>query len=68
MLEDTNSLDGAHLQRQQLFKPLWENLFLPYANKDADQFAHSRSLISAFVIRYLDSIIPTFSLSEISSL
>ena len=37
----------------------WENLFLPYANnKGADQSAHSRSLLSVFVIRYLDSIIP----------
>ena len=42
---------------------------LPYANnKVADQPAHPRSLISAFVIRHLDSIIPVVSLSEISSL
>ena len=35
----------------------WENLFLPYANnKDADQPAHPRSLISVFIIRSLDSI------------
>ena len=35
------------------------NLFEPYANnKGADQPAHSRSLISTFVVRYLDSIIP----------
>ena len=47
----------------------WENLFLPYANnKDADQPAHPRSLLSAFVVRCLDSIIPLFSISEISSL
>ena len=33
----------------------WENL-LPYGNnKDADQLAHPRSLISIFVIRCLDS-------------
>ena len=37
----------------------WENLFLPYANnKGADQPAHPRSLISAFVVHCLDSIIP----------
>ena len=36
----------------------WENLFEPYANnKGADQPAHSRSLISTFVVHYLDSII-----------
>ena len=44
-----------------------ENLFLPYANnKGADQPAHLRSLISTFVIRCLDSIIPQVSLSDIS--
>ena len=33
--------------------------FLPYANnKGADQPAHLRSLINAFVVRCLDSIIP----------
>ena len=47
----------------------WENLFMSYANKKgADQPAHSRSLISAFVVRCLDSIIPLVSISEISSL
>ena len=47
----------------------WENLFMPYANiKGADQPAHPRSLISAFVVRCLDSIIPPVSISEISSL
>ena len=46
----------------------WENLFLPYAyNKDADQPAHPHSLISAFVIRCLESIIPPlFFISDIS--
>ena len=35
----------------------WENQFMPCANnKGADQPAHSRSLISAFVVRFLDSI------------
>ena len=33
----------------------WENLFVAYANnKGADQAAHPRSLISAFVVRWLD--------------
>ena len=39
----------------------------PYANnKGADQPAHPRSLISAFVVRSLDSIISLVSRSEIS--
>ena len=36
----------------------WENLFVPYANnKGTDQPAHLHSLISAFVIHCLDSLI-----------
>ena len=47
----------------------WENLFIPYANnKGADQPAHPHSLISAFIVRCLDSILPLVSISEISSL
>ena len=47
----------------------WENLFMPYANnKGADQPAHPRSLINAFVVRCLDSIMPLVSISEISIL
>ena len=42
---------------------------MPYANnKGADQPAHPRSLISTFVVRYLDGIIPITAKSEISSL
>ena len=42
-------------------------MFMPYANKkDADQPAHPRSLISAFVVRCLDSIIPVLAKPEIS--
>ena len=42
---------------------------MPYANnKGADQPVHLRSLVSAFVIRCLDSIIPLVSKSKISSL
>ena len=47
----------------------WENMFMPYANnKGSDQPAHPRSLISAFIVRCLDCIIPLVSISEISSL
>ena len=42
---------------------------LPHANnKGADQPAHLRSLISAFVVRCLDSIISLASVTKISSL
>ena len=42
---------------------------MPYAkNKGADQPAHLRSLISAFVVRCLDSIISLDSIAEISRL
>ena len=48
---------------------VWENLFMPYANnKGADQPAHPRSQISAFLVRCLDSIIPLVSIAEILSL
>ena len=47
----------------------WENLFLLYAkNKGADQPAHPRNLISTFVVRCLNSIIPLLSKSKISRL
>ena len=43
--------------------------FMPYANnKGADQPAHPRSLISTFVVRCLDSIIPMLANSKISRL
>ena len=46
-----------------------EKLLLLYANnKGADLLAHPRSLISTFVVRCLDSIIPLVSISKISSL
>ena len=42
---------------------------MPYANnKGADQPVHPRSLISAFVVRCLDSIIPILAASRISRL
>ena len=38
---------------------------MPYANnKDADQPAHVRSLISAFIVHCLDSILPLDSIAE----
>ena len=44
-------------------------MFIPYANnKGADQPAHSCSLISTFIVRYLDSIIPLLAIAEISRL
>ena len=47
----------------------WENLFMPYEiNKGTDQPAHMRSLICAFVVCWLNSIIPLVSISKISSL
>ena len=40
---------------------------MPYANnKGADQPAHVRRLISLFVVRCLDSIMPLVSISKIS--
>ena len=53
-----------------LFEPGHEKTCLmSYANnKGADQPAHSRSLISAFIVRCLDSIISLDSIAEISRL
>ena len=40
---------------------------LSYANdKDADQPARPRSLISTFIVRCLDGIIPLLAIAEIS--
>ena len=42
---------------------------MSYANnKGADQPAHPSSLISAFVVRCLDSVMPLVSVTRISSL
>ena len=47
----------------------WENLLMLFANnKGPDQPAHPRSLISTFVVRCLDSIIPLVYISAILSL
>ena len=58
------------LERIYLYEPGHEKMCLmSYANnKGADQPAHPRSLISAFVVRYLDSIISLDSTAEISRL
>ena len=42
---------------------------MAYANnKGADQPAHPRSLISAFVVRWIDSVMSLVSVTKISSL
>ena len=49
--------------------PVMRKPVLLYANnKGADQPAHPRSLISAFVVHCRDSIIPLISIPEILSL
>ena len=49
----------SHLQENlQVYEPRHEKMFMPYANnKGADPPAHLCSLMSAFVVRCLDSII-----------
>ena len=53
---------------RSIYEPCHEKMCLmSYANnKGADQPAHPRSLISAFVVRCLDSIIALDSIAEIS--
>ena len=53
-----------------LYEPRHEKTCLmPYANnKGADQPAHSHSLISTFVVHFLDSIVPVLAKPEISRL
>ena len=52
---------------RSLWATLWENLLMPYANnKGADQPVHLRSLISAFVVRCLASVISILAKSKIS--
>ena len=58
MLEDTNSLDGAHL-----------SLFMPYVNnKGTDQSLHPRSMVSTFVVGCLDSMMPILAKPKFSRL
>ena len=57
-------IDLAHWTQVSDRCPL--GYLLPYVNnKGADQPAHPRSLINAFVVHYLDSIIPILAKSEI---
>ena len=58
------------MQKLKTYEPGHKKMCLmPYANnKGADQPAHPRSLISAFVVRCLDSIISLDSIAEISRL
>ena len=65
--------DGGGMQRQVVYKtdePGHEKICLmSYANnKGADKTAQPRSLISAFVVRCLDSIISLDYIAEISRL
>ena len=55
---------------EHLYEPGHEKTcFMSYANnKGADQPAHPRSLISAFVVRCLDSVMSLVSATKISSL
>ena len=54
---------------ESYLSPVMRNPVLPYANnKGADQPAHQRSLISTFVVYFLDSIILLVSISKISRL
>ena len=61
---------GSFLAKNITIEPGHEKMCLmSYANnKGADQPAHPRSLISAFVVRGLDSIISLASVAEISRL
>ena len=53
-------------QKKIIWASTYDNLILFYANnKGADQPVHLHSLISAFVIRYLDSIIAKLDTSKV---
>ena len=61
---------GYTYLQNDTFAPGHEKMCLmSYANnKGADQPARPRSLISAFVVRCLDSVMPLVSVTKISSL
>ena len=63
-------IDNCFMLRECLtLSHVTRNLFMPYANnKGTDQPAHPRSLISTFIVRCLDSIIPIVSILAISCL
>ena len=52
----------------KLFEPRHEKMCLMSYAKNKNAFSHPRSLISAFVVRCLDSIISLDSIAEISRL
>ena len=55
----------ASVAEVEIWATSWENMFMIYANdKGADQPAHPRSLISTFVVRCLESIIPLLTISK----
>ena len=59
----------VHLFSDHTWATSWKSLFMAYANnKGADQPVHPRSLISTFVVRCLDRIIPVLVKSSISRL
>ena len=64
------SIFKGNLSYSGIYEPGHEKMCLmSYANnKGADQTAHPRSLISAFVVRCLDSIISLDFIAEISRL
>ena len=67
---DSSILDGfCNFTFTIIWVASWQNLFMAYANnKDADQPAHPCSLISAFIVRCLDSLIPILAISGFKSL
>ena len=62
-------ISSAYFKNRCYMSHVMRKPVMPYANnKGADQPAHSRSLISAFVVRILDSIIPLVSICKLSRL
>ena len=68
--QSDNLLQKAHMKftGPDLFESGHEKMYLmPYVNnKGVDQSAHSRSLISTFVVHCQDRMIPLVYMSEIS--
>ena len=67
-VESKTKVGSGNLKHTYAYEPCHEkNCLMPYANnKGADQPAHPRSLISAFVVRCQDRMIPLVYISEIS--
>ena len=69
MFSSFSSVSSVFVKRHQTGPGHAKVCLMPYANnKGADQPAHPRSLISTFVVRCLNSIMPLVSISEISRL